>query len=59
MMIHVHLTVLPNAMQGLVIFFIMTLTLKGMKKKKLHKGIRGGAVNRTPPIFSKVFNQLT
>ena len=33
----------------------MDLTLDGMKKKKLHEGMGGGEVNRTPPsIFKSV-----
>ena len=34
---------------------IWTLTLEGMKKKKLLKGMRGGwGVNQTPPIFKSI-----
>ena len=37
---------------------VQSLTIQGMKKKKLLEGMRGRGVNR-PPVFSIVFNRLT
>ena len=39
--------------------YFPALILEGMKKKKLHEGMRGGRGSIGPLLFSKVFNKFT